>query len=69
MKRNTCKYPLITVQLTGRDVNAFAIMGAVVKALRENGASKDDVEQFRQDAISGSYDDLLRTCMQWVNVE
>jgi hypothetical protein len=33
------KFPEVTVKLTGRDGNAFAIIGAVVKAMRETKVS------------------------------
>lgn len=63
------KYPEIEVQLIGLDGNAGSIIARVVGALRES----DEVPQieytnFRREAMSGSYDDLLRTVMRWVNV-
>jgi ribosomal protein S9 len=63
------KYETVTVQLTGNDGNAFAIMGAVSKALRKAGADKEEIEQYMNESMSGDYDNLLRTAMQWVNVE
>jgi ribosomal protein S9 len=63
------KYETVTVKLTGTDGNAFAIMGAVSKALRKAGASADEVEQYMNESMSGDYDNLLRTAMKWVNVE
>ena len=62
------KYPNVNVKLVGRDGNAFAIMGTVSKALRDNGASKAEIDQFLSEAMSGNYDHLLQTCMQWVDV-
>lgn len=61
------KYPEIEVQLTGQDGNAFSIMGAVSKALRRAGKG-DEVNAFMEEAMSGDYDNLLRTCMKWVTV-
>jgi len=58
----------IEVQLYGQDGNAFAIMGAVVKALRQNGYTPDDVDEYRKEAMSGDYDNLLRVTMEWVEV-
>ncbi len=63
------KYETVTVQLTGNDGNAFAIMGAVSKALRKAGATSEEVEQYMNESMSGDYDNLLRTAMRWVNVE
>lgn len=62
------KFPDIVVQLTGRDGNAFAIIGAVRIALARGGASKQDVDDFTNEAMSGDYDHLLRTAMRWVVV-
>jgi hypothetical protein len=62
------KYPEIEVQLTGGDGNAFAIMGAVSKALRRNGVSKEEIDRYMAESMSGDYDNLLRTAIKWVNV-
>lgn len=40
------KYPNIKVKLIGRDGNAFAILGAVVKALRNGGVPEEKVKEF-----------------------
>lgn len=58
----------IEVQLTGNDGNAFAIMGAVQKALKKAGATKEELDQYLQESMSGDYDNLLRTAMKWVEV-
>ena len=58
----------IEVQLVGQDGNAFAIMGAVTKALRQNGYTPDDIDEYKKAAMSGDYDNLLRVTMEWVEV-
>ncbi len=60
-------YPDVVVKLTGTDGNAFAVIGAVEKALRAavGGGAADD---FRDEATKGDYDELLRTVMRWVEV-
>ena len=58
----------IEVQLVGQDGNAFAIMGAVTKALRQNGYTPDDIAEYKKAAMSGDYDNLLRVTMEWVEV-
>ena len=63
---NTPKYPDIVVDLIGEDGNAFAIMGRVTRAMRNAGLPTEEVEQFRTEAMSGDYDNLLRTVMLWV---
>lgn len=63
------KYPDITVRLVGEDGNAFAILGAVKKALKRGGVDPAECDAFFDEATSGDYDDLLQTAMRWVNVE
>jgi len=66
---NTPKYPNINVQLTGRDGNAFTIMGAVSTALRRAEVPFEEQNKFREECMSGDYNNLLVTCMNWVNVQ
>jgi hypothetical protein len=58
----------VEVQLSGNDGNAFAIMGAVKKALKGAGASAEEVEQYLAESMAGDYDNLLRVAMDWVEV-
>jgi menaquinone-dependent protoporphyrinogen IX oxidase len=58
----------IPVQLTGTDGNAFAIIGAVQRALREEGVPADVIATFSAEAMSGDYDHVLVTAMRWVEV-
>ena len=66
---STPKYPNITVQLLGRDGNAFAILGRVQKAMRRGGVPQDDIKKFMEEATKSDYDRLLTTVMSWVDVE
>lgn len=63
------KHPEITVNLIGQDGNAFAVIGAVNKGLRDGGCSLEECEQFRKEAMSADYMNLLATCARWVNIE
>ena len=56
------------VQLTGNDGNAFAIMGAVSKALRKAGADKEYIDQYMDESMSGDYNHLLGVAMKYVDV-
>ncbi len=58
----------IEVELIGQDGNAFAIMGAVTKALRRAGAPKEEIDQYRAEATSGDYPNLLRVTSEWVEI-
>jgi hypothetical protein len=59
------RYPDIKVKLIGEDGNAFAIMGAVSKALRKAGV---DPKSYTDEATSGDYANLLRVTQEWVAV-
>lgn len=58
----------IEVELIGHDGNAFAIMGKVKQALKRNGASDEEIDEYMKESMSGDYDNLLTTAMEWVNV-
>ena len=63
------KYPQVSVELIGKDGNAFLVLGKICKALRKAGASQSEIDQFKTEATSGDYDNLLRVCMEWITVE
>ena len=58
----------VEVQLSGQDGNAFAIMGSVQKALKQAGATKEDIDTYLSESMSGDYDNLLQTAMKYVEV-
>lgn len=62
------KYPEIEVELVGHDGNAFAIMARVKNALHDNGVSREEIEEYLEESMSGDYNNLLRTAMKWVSV-
>jgi phytoene dehydrogenase-like protein len=68
----TPKYPRIKVRLTGQDGNAFAVLGTIRavcrRAMSRGQFSHEDWDRFREEAMSGDYDHLLRTVMQWFDV-
>lgn len=55
------KYSLI-----GVDGNAFSVMGYTSKALKREGLGHL-VDEMRDKAMSGDYDNLLRVCMEYVD--
>lgn len=68
MSSTDVRYPEVHVQLTGEDGNAFAIMGAVRRALRRHGVSAEEISEYTAESTSGDYDHLLQTATKWVNV-
>ena len=65
----TIKYPEVIVRLTGSDGNAFAIMGAVRKALKTAKVSAEEIAEYTEQSTMGDYDNLLRVAMAWVTVK
>jgi hypothetical protein len=57
--------PVVEVQLSGEDGNAFAILGRCGKAARRAGWPKAQIDAFMDEATSDDYDHLLRTAMTW----
>lgn len=63
------KYPDVKVKLVGQNGNAFFIISRVSNALMNAGVPKAEVDQYREEAMSGDYDNVLATTMAWVSVE
>ncbi len=59
-------FPNVKVRLSGQDGNALSIIGRVTAALRRAGATTEQQEAFAAEAMSGDYDNVLRTAMRWV---
>lgn len=62
------RYPSVKVQLVGEDSNAYNIMNICMVAMKKAGVSKEEIQEFETQAKSGDYDNLLATCLQWVEV-
>jgi hypothetical protein len=63
------KFDSVNVSLIGKDGNAFAILGAVAKAMRKAGVGASEIDAYQKQAMSGDYNHLLRVTMDTVNVE
>lgn len=59
----------IRLELIGQDGNAFMILGLASKALKRAGAYEEFWDQYHNEATSGDYDQLLRTTMEYFNVD
>lgn len=62
------KYPEIEVKLVGNDGNAYAILGSMKRELQRGAVPQVEIKEFMDEAMSGDYNHLLRTCMNWVTV-
>ncbi len=56
------------VKLVGQDGNAFAIIARVSEALRKAGAPAETIRRYRQESMSGDYDNVLATAMKFCDV-
>ena len=45
------------------DGNAFNVMGYVTRAMKEQDFSQTEIDEYRQKATSGNFDNLLRVSM------
>jgi hypothetical protein len=62
------KFPHVEVELVGQDGNAFAILGATSKAMRQANVDKADIDEMMEEAMGGDYNHLLQTVMATVSV-
>jgi hypothetical protein len=58
----------VNVKLIGQDGNAFYILGAVTKALKQAGYDREFIQQFQDEATAGDYNHLLQTVMEYVEI-
>jgi len=56
------------LKLTGKDGNAFFILGLAVRAAKDAGWSKEEIGRFIKKATAGNYENLLQTCMDFFDV-
>lgn len=63
------KYPEITVQLVGKDGNAFNILGICRRAMKRAHLPESEIEAFTTEATNSNYDHLLATVCEHFNVE
>ncbi len=56
------------VELTGKDGNAFLILGLVRRAIL-NSNRPELVEEFMREATASDYEHLLSVCMRYVDIQ
>jgi len=56
------------LKLIGEDGNVFYILGKAVREARRAGWSEEKIAEFKEKAMSGDYDNALRTCMAYFDV-
>jgi len=67
---------IVSVQLSGNDGNAFAVMGNVIREMKsqlrgEYSASEINalVKEYQADAMSGDYNNLLCVSMEYADCD
>ena len=56
------------LKLIGQDGNAFAILGLAQREAKKAGWTKEKIEKFLEECMSGNYNHLLATCMDHFDV-
>jgi hypothetical protein len=56
------------VTLVGENGNAFAVLGKCVAAAKKAKWTEDQMKEFSKKAMSGDYDNLLQTCLEYFDV-
>jgi hypothetical protein len=54
-------------QISGKDGNAFAVMGRAMAGMRHAGYSPELIQQYQQEAMDGDYPNLLAVTMDYVD--
>jgi len=63
------RYPHVRVRLAGEDGNAFAILGRCQQAARRAGLTAEQIAEYRTEATSGDYANLLATTLRFFDCE
>ena len=58
----------VPLKLVGEDGNAYFILARARRALCRGG-QEALCQEFHREATAGDYDHLLRTCMEWFDVD
>ena len=53
--------------LVGVDGNAYSVMGYVVKCMRNEGFSKEEIDNYYKDATSSDYDHLIYVSVEMID--
>jgi hypothetical protein len=66
---NGPKYPRVKVHVTGPCGGFYSTVAAFQAAMRRAGVPLRELSDFYADAAEGEEDNLLRTCLRWVDVD
>ena len=63
------KYPHIGIRMPMRDEpdgNAYVILGAAARVMREENIPSEEINRFYKEATSGNYEHLRATVALWI---
>lgn len=63
------KYPRVKVQVMGAGSGFYPTVTAVQAAMSRAGVPQHELSNFYGEAAESGEENLLRTCLQWVNVD
>jgi hypothetical protein len=66
---NGPKYSRVKVQVTGPHAGFLSTVAAVQAAMRRAGVPLQELSNFYADAAEENEDNLLPTCLRWVDVD
>jgi hypothetical protein len=66
---NGPKYPFVKVQVSGTGGAFFPTVTAVQMAMSQAGTPEKELSNFYEDAAEDDEDNLLQTCLRWVDVD
>jgi hypothetical protein len=58
----------VEIDLSAIDGNAYAIMGAAQRKLKQAGASQEEINQYLDESMSSDYENLVATVGKWLVV-
>jgi hypothetical protein len=61
--------PQPEIKIIGEDGNAFIIIAAATKAMRRAGWTQEEIQEYRDKAMNGDYDNLLQVTMEYCEIE
>jgi hypothetical protein len=60
--------PKYDITVEPKSGDAFHVLAATQRGLRQAGAPEEEVKAYYAEATSGDYDHLLEVTMRWVNL-
>jgi hypothetical protein len=67
--RSGPKYPQVKVQIVGAYGGFYPTVAVVQAAMRQAGIPLQELSNFCAEAAETQEDNLLRTCLRWVDVD